>query len=145
MEPQESIVTAMQNFLDSRLLDFHTTIPGKILSYNTSTEKATVQPLVRLQRKVNQEIITVEIPPIENVPVMKMSTSTFILKFPIKKNDGCALFFSEVGIGNFINGTGEIVDPDDLSRFSLTDAFCIPGLWGKNIPKGTPTIELTDA
>lgn len=141
-EPQENIVDTLQSFLDSRLTDVHTSIPGKIVSYNPDTERASVQPVIKVRRKVNEGIITVEIPPIENVPVMMFHTKYFRLKVPLEKGDGVEIIFSEVGIGNFLNGTGGIVDPDDLSRFSLTDAYCIPGLWGKNLPNNTPTFEV---
>lgn len=139
-------VDVFQAFIESRLADVHTSIPGKFISYDEKTGLAKVQPTVRLKRKINDEIITIDIPPIDNAPVLMLSTSSFILEFPIKKGDGCAIFFSEVGIGNFINGCQDMVDPDDLSRFSLTDAFIVPGLWCKNKkPSGTPTIKLTDA
>lgn len=141
-EPQQSIVDTLQSFLDSRLTDVHTTIPGKIVSYSPETERATVQPLIKVQRKINDEIITVEIPLIENVPVMMLHTKYFKLKVPLEKGDGVEITFSEVGIGNFLNGMGNIVDPDDLSRFSLTDAYCTPGLWGKNLPTNIPTFEV---
>ena len=141
-EPQQSIVDALQSFLDSRLTDVHTTIPGKIVTYDDIKERATVQPLIKVQRKVNDEIITIEIPPIENVPVMMLHTKYFKLKVPLEKGDGVEIKFSEVGIGNFLNGTGNIVNPDDLSRFSLTDAYCTPGLWGKNLPTNIPTFEV---
>lgn len=141
-EPQENIVDALQSFLDSRLTDVHTSIPGKIISYNSDTERASVQPVIKVRRKVNEDIITVEIPPIDNVPVMMLHTTHFRIKVPLVKGDGVEIIFSEVGIGNFLNGTGGLVDPDDLSRFSLTDAYCIPGLWGKNLPNSTPTFEI---
>jgi len=140
-----NMVDILQTFLESRFSDLHTSIPGKIVSYNETTERATVQPLIKLQRKVGEKILTVEVQPIENVPVMLLHTSEFKLKIPIKKGDGCEIRFSEVGIGNFLNGRGSIVDPDDISKFSLTDAYCTPGLWGGNLPTNTPTIELTES
>ena len=105
-----------------------------------------MQPLIRLKRLVNNEIITVDIPAIDNVPVMFMHTKNFKIKVPIEKGDGVEIRFSEMGIGNFLNSTnGNLVDPDDISRFSLTDAICTPGLWGKNLPTNTPTIEVTES
>lgn len=40
---------------------------------------------------------------------------------------------SEHSIGNWMNSEGELVDPEDATRFSLTDSICIPGLWPKGI------------
>lgn len=140
----KSTVDVFNNFIESRLFDIHTMIPGKFVSYDDGTNKATVVPLVKWQRKINNSLVTVEIPPIENVPVLFFRTNSFYLKFPIKKNDGCAIYFSESAIGNFLNDTGNIVDPESPSRFNLTDAICVPGLWGKNLPTNAPTIEVTD-
>ena len=142
-EPQESTVNVFDKFIDSRLIDVHTSIPGKIISYDTNTERACVQPLIRMKRLVNKEILTIDIPAIDNVPVMFMHTKNFKIKVPLEKGDGVEIRFSEVGIGNFLNNNnGSIVDPDDISKFSLTDAICVPGLWGKNVPTNTPTIEV---
>lgn len=140
-----NMVDILETFLQSRFSDLHTSIPGKIVSYNETTERAIVQPLVKLHRKIGEKIVSVEIQPIENVPVMMLHTSQFKLKVPIKKDDGCEIRFSEVGIGNFLNGNGSVVAPDDISKFSLTDAYCIPGLWGNNLPTNSPTIEVTEA
>lgn len=138
-------VDVFQSFIDSRLSDIHTSMPGKIVSYDESTNRATVLPLVKWQRKINNNLITIDIPPIENVPVVFFRTTAFYLKFPIKKNDGCIIHFSESSIGNFLNGNGLVVDPEDPSKFSLTDAICVPGLWGGNLPSNAPTIEITDS
>lgn len=136
-------VDVFQAFSESRLADVHTSIPGKIVSYDAETERATVQPLVKLKRKVAGSILDIEIPPIENVPVVLFHTSSFKLKIPINEDDGCIIFFSEVGIGKFLTSTGAVVEADDLARFSLTDAYCVPGLWGNNAPSNTPTLEVT--
>lgn len=143
-ENTESTVDIFQRFLDSRLADVHTAIPGKIVSYDANSELAKVQPVVKLQRQINNTVVSIEIPPIENVPVLFLTTSSFRIKTPIKKDDGVMIFFSEVGIGDFLNSSGAVSNPEDSSRFSLTDAVCIPGLWGKNHPTKIPTIELTD-
>lgn len=141
----KTIVEVMQSFVESRLNDVHTSIPGRIQSYDDSTGLASVEPLVKISR-VNQDntVSIIEIPIIDNVPVCILGSTDFILKFPIKKGTGVAIFFSEVAIGNFINGGNSVVDPEDAAQFSLTDAFCILGLWGKStFPTGTPTIEVT--
>ena len=67
------------------------------------------------------------------------------LLFPLKKGDGVLILFSETGIGNFLAGTGQVADADDQTRFSLTDAIAIPGLWTKKNAPDVSTIELTEA
>jgi hypothetical protein len=130
----------MDNWLDARLRNVHTMIPGKIESYSGhDTRKATVKPLVKFLTVDGQSL---EIPPIANVPVIFPSSAGFSILFPLKKGDGCEIRFSESGIGNFLNGKVE-VDADSLARFQLTDAVCTPGLWSfKNVPESDSTIEI---
>lgn len=143
---KEDFVDVLHFFLDTRLENIHTVLPGKFIKYEGhNTRKASVKPLIKLKTKGGEDV---EIPVIDNVPVIFPSSSSFNLLFPIKKNDGCLVIFSETGIGNYLAGLGIIdVEADDLERFSLTDAICIPGLWTfRNTPKiQLNNIELTDA
>lgn len=144
MAGTDEIVTVFDKYFDSRMENVHTIIPGKIESYSGhTTRKAVVKPLIKLLRKDGDSL---EIPPIDNVPVIFPSSAGFQFLFPLKKNDGCLILFAETGIGGYLDGQGKIdVDADDISRFSLTDAICIPGLWPFSaVPKGIKTIEFTD-
>lgn len=141
-----NIVDTLQQFLDSRLSDIHTCIPAIIEEYHPDKEWAKVTPAIKMSKKVAGKIINLEIPTIEEVPVVKTQTADFSLKFPIPPKTPCILYFSEVGLGNWLESTGgEVVENDDLSRFNLTDCFCMVGIFpnGK-APKGKPTIELDD-
>lgn len=143
---KENIVDVFNAWLDSHLERIHTAIPGKIESYSGhSDRKAKVKPLIKLKTSQGASLT---IPPIENVPVIFPSSNTFNLLYPLKKGDNCLIVFSEVGIGNYLNGKGvNDVEPDDLSRFSLTDAICIPGLWPfSSTPSSVKaTIEVDDS
>lgn len=129
----ENLTDTLDAFFSSRMEQVHTCIPGEIVSYSGHDKRlATVQPLVKIQTNSGQSI---ELKPIQNVPVVFPSTKRFSMSFDLEKGDGVMLHFSEVGIGNFLNG-GNIVEPDDISRFSLTDAIAVPGLWGGGrVPK----------
>ena len=139
----ENVVDVFQKFFDSRMEDVHTSIPGVIEKYDGHGKRtATVRPTVKL-KALNGE--NVELPLISNVPVMFPSSRAFNLLFPLAKGDGVMILFSEAGIGNYLAGTGQVVNADDRTRFSLTDAVAIPGLWTtKNAPT-VKTIELTEA
>jgi len=136
---QPDIVQVMDMWLNNRLDNVHTSLPGKIISYSGhATRKAKVQPLIKLRNSHNKLL---KINPIENVPIIFPSTKTFNLLFPLKKNDGVMLHFFESSIGNFINSSGEIVDADDKRRFDLADCVATPGLWSTNT---TPTAPEND-
>ena len=140
----EGPVESLDLWLESRLRNVHTCLPGTIDKYyGHSTRKAKVKPMVKL-RTVTGEILT--IPAIDDVPVQFPGSATFQFLFPLKKNDGCLILFSEEGIGAFLKGRAE-VNSDDFARFQFTDAICIPGLWSfKSVP-GSPksTIEIDDS
>jgi hypothetical protein len=123
---KEDIVDVLNMFLDFRLENIHTVLPGKILSYDESRRLAEVEPLVQL--KTSKEV-DVKYSVVENVPVIFPSGKSFTLRWDVQKDDGCLILFSEASMGNFINSTGILqIAGEDSSRFSLTDAICIPGL-----------------
>ena len=132
------IVTAVDRLFRARLEGMHTLIPAKIDSYDPDSRKATVVPLVRM-RMESGPLIT--IPPLDNVPVIFPGSQAFSFVYPLAQGDTGALFFAESGIGNWLDSIpGKVVDPEDCSRFSLTDGIFLPGLWpwsGVPTPKGS--------
>lgn len=129
----------VEDFVDSKLRHVHTMLPGKIVNYDADERKATVQILIKL-RTVENELLTV--PPISNVPVIFPSGKNFNMIWPLEKEDGVEVRFSEEGLGNFLQLAVE-ADGDSLARFSLTDAVCTPGLHSfKSIPDSKGTIEI---
>lgn len=135
----DEFVDVLHDFVEMKLKDVHTMLPGRILSYEGhSTRKAEVEVAVRMPT-TNGEMI--EIPPIQNVPVVFPSTSTASLLLPVKAGDGVLLCFSEVGIGKYLEGeaTGS-VNADSLARFSTTDCIAIPGLFNN---AAVPELEVT--
>lgn len=130
---KEELSDVLEIHTDAYMENVHTSISGKIVSYDSIERKASVLPLIKL--KTIKEV-NVDLPVIDNVPVMFPSGSTFVLKWDIKPGDGCLLIFSEVGLGNYLNGNGVLqVATEDSSRFDLTDAICIPGLFPFSVSK----------
>lgn len=139
---KENPVDIFQKFFESRMENVHTSIPGEIVKYAGHSKRlASVKPLVRLKALDGS---SVPLPVIDNVPVVFPSSGEFSLLFPVKKGDGCLISFCESGIGNWIAGSGQEVDADDSTRFSLTDAVCFPGLWASKNVAANKTIELTE-
>jgi len=133
---KEGIVEIFDTFLDSKFDNIHTCIPAKIIEYYGHKErKAKVQPLIKLTTSKNLKI---EIPPIDDVPVIFSGTKEMRMVFKLQKNDTGLLLFSEIGIGKFLNGFGNIVDSDDINRFDLKDGIFIPGLFGFNFAPKPP-------
>lgn len=139
---KENIVDVFDSWLGARLRNVHTMLPGKIETYYGHTKrKARIKILVTLKDVKGNEL---EIPPIDNVPVIFPGSKEFSLLFPLKKGDGCMIVFSEEGIGSFLKGETTVAS-DSLARFSLTDAVCMPGLWSfKNIPDSEKSTIIID-
>lgn len=123
-------VDTMDTWLQARLEALHTTLPGKIQTYNPQTRTATVVPGVRL-RSMHGDLI--DIKPIAGVPVVWPGSAKFsLIPASLEAGDGVLLHFSEAALGTWLNGT-DVHDPEDETRFSLHDCIAVPGLW--QIPK----------
>lgn len=131
MRPRFSDV--IQQIIDSYMQKVHTCIPGKIESYDLTTKKATVKPLIKL--KVNNESLSY--PVISNVPVIFQGTKDAVVAFPISPGDGCLILFSEQAMENYLSSAGNEVEPGDNRRYSVNDAICIPGLFPFSNPGKT--------
>lgn len=113
------------------LSNVHTSMPGRVESYDQSTGLANVQPT--LKRKYASEDEATEMPIISNVPVVMQRSSNAIIKTPLLPGDYVLLVFSERGIDRWLQNGG-VVDPLDSAMFALNDAVAIPGLY----PNGEP-------
>lgn len=132
-------VDAMESFLQSRMEDVHTMLPGVVQSYDPVTRTATVKPSVRL-RTMHADIL--DIPPIASVPVVWPGSSTFsAMSKYLPAGSGVTLLFSEASIGNWQRSIQD-ADAEDETRHSLQDAIAIPGLWSM---KRVPGHKLTTA
>lgn len=118
---QELIAAA----IDSRLLDLHTGLPGIVDSYNPATQTASVKLAVRRPIEGTDGTEFEEIPIIPNVPVGWFSSGGFAVQFPISPGDGVWLMFSEAAWAHF-RTTGEVGDPGDFQRHSLSYAVALP-------------------
>lgn len=127
--------------IESYLENVYTCLPGKIESYDRTMKKAKVKPLI----KKSISGTTLSYPVINEVPVIMPCTANAIIHLPVKKGDGCLIFFSRESLENYLNSRLNEVEPGDKRRFSLSDAFCLPGLFpfgnpGKTVTNGNDII-----
>lgn len=130
---EDDIVDTMDLWLQARLEELHTTLPGVIQAYDPDTRLATVVPTVRLQSLHGDSL---EIKPIAAVPVVFPSCARFsLIPANLQPGDGVLLHFSEASLGNWINGSGT-VNAEDETRFSLHDCIAVSGLYSsRTAPK----------
>lgn len=126
MSQDEDFVDTMDTWLQARLESVHTTLPGRIQSYNPDTRMAVVVPGIKL-RSLHGDVI--EYKPIAGVPVVWPGCKRFsLIPASLEAGDGVMLHFSEGSIGEWLSGDS-IHDPEDETRFSLHDCIAVPGLW----------------
>lgn len=114
---------AIKSCVDSSLRGIHTAMPGIVVAYDPSTNKATIQPALNKNYTSGPKVM----PILENVPIMFAGGSAFNVTFPVKKGDYVLLIFMERSI-DLWKSVGGQVTPNDSRMFHLSDAIAIPGL-----------------
>jgi hypothetical protein len=112
--------------IENRLLDVHTAIPGKVISYDENTKRAEVKPMVkRGLRATDDSLVHEALPNIPNVPVVWPSGGGFELHLPLAPGDTGWLFFAEVATSAY-EESGEVSNAGDVERFGLSSACFFP-------------------
>lgn len=123
---QPSLGDVIQTAIDANLINLHVCLPAKIVSYDSSTQVATVLPSLL---KLNEDSdIAYPWLPIANVPVIwprGLSGQAYI-HIPLITGDDVTLLICERSLDNW-KETGLISDPDDRRKFNITDCFAFPG------------------
>ena len=130
--PQTYAESFKRNF-SVLMSNIHTSTVGVIENYEGG-RICSVKPQV--QKRLGDGTY-LELPVIEEVPLMFMGGSEFSFTYPLKKGDPVLIIFTERSIEEWIASGGEVT-PEDVRRFALTDAIAIAGL-----PNGG--IELIEA
>ena len=118
----------LSRFRESLTADLHTSLPGKIVRYDASTQKADVQPLIK-ERYTDEAgaMQSRELPVIPAVPVQFPGAGGYRITFPVAADDVGLVVFSEASLDKWLV-SGGTVDPADDRRHDLTDAVFLPGL-----------------
>jgi hypothetical protein len=125
---QPSLAEVIRTAIDSRLLDVHTALPGRVKSYDATTQSAEVVPVIRNAAPRDDGGSELEdLPVIPNVPIAWPRGGGYYLHFPIAPGDHVLLVFSEAAIGQW-RESGELSEPGDLTRHDLSYPFAIPGV-----------------
>lgn len=99
-----------------------TMLPGRIQSFDTSTQLCSVQPTVRY---LGQDDAYIEYPTIDDCPVVFPGGGGFIMTFPLQQGDEVVCLFAKHSIDNVVD-QGGIQHTDDDRRFDLSDCIVIP-------------------
>lgn len=126
------VADAIEKTITNKINQINTCIPGEIVSWNQSTNMATVRPK---GMRTFEDGRTLPYPLIVNVPVQHpvSNSGNSGVTLPIKSGDGCSIYFSQDNMQTFLSKT----NTEDQRKFQLSDAFCSPGLYSSSIPNCT--------
>lgn len=130
-----TIVEVLDLHIKYKLAGVHCALPGRIETYDVTTQKADVKPLIfRKQIGANDSEITDELPVITGVPIVFPRGGGFFLSFPLAPGDHVLLVFQDFSIDKWVTGSGGETDPIDTRTHHLSDAVAIPGLYPFSLP-----------
>lgn len=139
------IVEAM--ILANRRTMFGGWLPGKIVTYDASKCKASVQILL-LQPKVkeNGDVVKEPVAVINEVPVVTFTDHYGVrVELALQADDYVTVFFSSRNVDRWLQ-KGGMVDPDDDRDHDLNDAIAFPMLLDfAHVSKPTAKIQFTQS
>lgn len=118
----------LKHVIDNRLLDIHTALIGHIEKYDTSTQLADIQPVLRSTTKnAAGEVNNQALPLLVDVPIIFPRSGGFFLSLPIQQGDFVQVIINETSIDEFLTESANTID--SAGRFTLQGAVGIPGVF----------------
>ena len=120
---------AIKKWIQKGAENVHVSMIGKIESYDTGTNRASITPVGSFTAPDWQEI---PYPTIHNVPLQYPcgNGGKSGCTFPVKPGDTCIIIFADHQIENFLSGEKS----DDMRNHSMNDAYAIPTLFSDSVP-----------
>ncbi len=128
--PAAGLVSAFRSMAEDSIPDgVQVAIDARVVSYDRTTQTASVQPVVRAVYQIGDREVAVELPELKGVPVQWPATSGAALHLPLAAGDRVLLIIRDRSHDeidqNGIPSSGT-VEPDSARRFSLSDAVAVP-------------------
>lgn len=136
MTAPTSMLALIRAIIRAELADVHTMIPGRVVSYDGDTQRASVQPLLKAPRSTEDGARALEtLPIVPDVPVAFIGAGSWSITFPVSVGDTGMIMFAEAALERWKGGDGDReVDPADDTRFGLDGAVFVPGLRAAPLP-----------
>lgn len=104
-------------------------IPCKVLEYDETQQRVTIQPLILFSRlDVNDKRDPYLPEPIAGVPVAFFSGGDFSLTFPIAVGQQGMALFADRSLDEWLATGNDNITPADPRRFDINDAVFFPGV-----------------
>lgn len=128
MSTEPTLAEVIESAIESRLVDVHTSLPGRVVSYDSAKQVADIELVVkRAEVGASGAIVHEDFPVLPNVMVGWSSGGGYSMQFPLVKGDHVWVMFSEAALAQW-RVTGEPSQPGDLERHGLSYPVAIPCL-----------------
>lgn len=121
----QEFVQQIEDTVREATYDMHTALPGTITRYDAASGMAEVKPEGTVRMKNGKEL---PYPSIVKVPVIFPRGQDMVVAWPVKPGDGCLVIVCENDLKPWASHGAET---DSNMKFDLTNAVCIPGLYGE--------------
>lgn len=113
--------------LDGRQAQLWTALPATVVSYNAAAQTIQAQPTILIQYRTQQNVVQqLQMPVINDCPVVFPHGGGFSLTFPLQPGDECLLIFASRCIDGWW-ATSKISPQGDLRMHDLSDGFALVG------------------
>lgn len=119
---EDSLIGAFRHILGKFLQGVDDMLPAQVISYDRTTNRAVVQPLVMLLTTDNK---TVQRPAVASVPVIQYGGGGFVVSAPIKAGNLGWIKANDRDISLFLQSFNNS-SPNTVRKHSFSDAVFIP-------------------
>lgn len=127
-----SLVDVINRLIEQRLCDVHTSIPGRVVSFNAANHTADIQPLLKnptfdeWQNRGKGE----SYPVLPDVAVRYPCGGAYTITWPLAVGDMGMIEICEGSLEE-VELSGDESDPYDTSRHDLAHATFVPNFWDR--------------
>lgn len=122
-ERAPDLLTIVKDAVNEEILGLWTNLPCEVVSYDPEAVTVEVKPLIKVPvRTVDGSIEMIEIPILQDVPVMFPCAGGFTITHPINVRDECLVNFSSRNIDLWWQ-SGGVQNPFDTRHHDLSDGF----------------------
>lgn len=125
--------------IQSEVAKIRTALPGRVVSYDHATQRATIGLAVRskVRDPLTGAITNADTPLIPNVPILFPGGTGYAVTFPLTAGDPVLVLVCERSLDEWKATGNASNDAQDVRRFNLSDAVAIPGSISPAQPIGT--------
>lgn len=122
-ERSPDLLSIIKDAVTAEVLGVWTSLPCEVVSYDPNAVTVEVKPLIKVPaRRPDGGIEMLEIPILQDVPVMFTCAGGFTITHPINVGDECLVSFSSRNIDNWWQ-SGGVQNPFDTRHHDLSDGF----------------------